>query len=206
MQARPQEIRGVRRSGAQKVLSTFRKKRPSEDISTNARPDLVLPCDDALSQPDRFSVPLMSQTPASPQQGLPTPQAFQEGCQETLLMGVHGKAEESQWLHLEAQDGCQRPTRVPPHQCFDTHQAKVTLRARRLPWRLSLPGLASAMPHNGQGKSHVDLCHQRSQTWNNATDPLEVGEDGGKRHIPLHRKTYQTGRKVFRSDFHCSLY
>ena len=97
MQASPQEIHGVRRSGAHTAFSMFRNKRPLEDISTNTWPDLTLPCDRAPPQTgDPFSVPLMSQTPASSQQGLPTPQALQEGCQDIPLTGIHGRAEESQ--------------------------------------------------------------------------------------------------------------
>lgn len=117
LQASPQEICGVTRSRAQRVLSMFRNRRPLEDISTNTRPDLVLPCNHALPQTgDLFRVPLMSQTLVSPQRGLPTPQALQEGCQDTPLTGTHGRAEEeSQLIHLAAQDGHQRPIRVPPH-------------------------------------------------------------------------------------------
>lgn len=72
------------------------------------------------------------------------------------------------------------------------HPAKATTRVRRLPWRLSLPGLASAMAHTRQGKSDLALCHQRSQMWDNASGLPEVGEDGRKRYSPLYRKSRQT--------------
>lgn len=125
------------------LFSVFSNKRPLEDVSTSRRSDLVLLCDCARPQ-TRRSIKHPHLTLSSPQQRLPTPQAFQEGFQDSPLTGIHGRAEESQWLHLAAQVGHWRATKVPPHKCFDIHETKATPRVRRLCGRLSLLGLASA--------------------------------------------------------------